>query len=51
MEVLIKPNYTDPKTKHKFIKDAVVCTGVMMRITDEHPNELDYWWTRSIPYM
>jgi len=51
VEVLIKTNWTDPQTLHKFIKDAVVCTGVMMRVTDEHPLELDYWWTQSIEYM
>lgn len=23
----------------------VVCTGIMLRITDEHPYHCDYWWT------
>jgi len=51
VEVLIKPNWTDPQTLHKFIKDGVVCTGVMMRVTHEHPLDLDYWWTQSSEYM
>jgi len=50
MEILVKPNSTCPKTGHRFIKDGVVCTGVMMRVTDRHPLELDYWWAQNPEY-
>jgi len=30
--------------------DAVVCTGIMMRITKEHPMDVAYWWRRDPNY-
>jgi len=48
LEWLFKANRTDPATGHKYLVDAVVCTGIMLRITEEHPMDLPYWW-RSDP--
>jgi len=50
LEWLFKPNHTDPATGHKYLVDAVVCTGIMMRITKEHPMDLPYWWRRDPSY-
>lgn len=50
MEWLFKPNHTDEITGHMFIKDAIVCTGIMIRVTREHPFDLDYWWTGDDKY-
>jgi len=40
LEVLIKPSTFQPKTGHKFLRDAAVCTGVMMRVSDKHPLDI-----------
>jgi alpha-kinase len=51
IEWLFRPTDFDPISKGYFIKDAIICTGVMMRITDIHPFELNYWWTRHVDFM
>eukprot|EP00854_Cymbomonas_tetramitiformis_P004921 gene4921-6003_t len=52
MEWLIKPNYTDPATGNRYIRDAIVCTGIMLRLTDEHPHNCPaYWWSRDPEYL
>lgn len=51
IEWLFRPTYFDPISKGYFIKDAIICTGIMMRITDTHPFELNYWWTQNADYM
>mmetsp|Transcript_3407 Transcript_3407/g.6201 ORF Transcript_3407/g.6201 Transcript_3407/m.6201 type:complete len:123 (+) Transcript_3407:759-1127(+) len=49
--ILVKPNSRCPDTGHAFIRDGVVCTGIMVRLTDKHPLELDYWWAQSPEYV
>lgn len=50
MEWLFKPNSVDDATGDRFIKDAIVCTGIMMRVTSQHPLELPLWWTGDDRY-
>mmetsp|Transcript_106719 Transcript_106719/g.299910 ORF Transcript_106719/g.299910 Transcript_106719/m.299910 type:complete len:719 (+) Transcript_106719:64-2220(+) len=51
MEWLFKPNYIDPATQHRFIKDSVVCTGIMVRVTKKHPIDENYWWSQSPGFL
>eukprot|EP00929_Paragymnodinium_shiwhaense_P053161 TRINITY_DN26615_c0_g1_i2.p1 TRINITY_DN26615_c0_g1~~TRINITY_DN26615_c0_g1_i2.p1 ORF type:complete len:388 (+),score=41.38 TRINITY_DN26615_c0_g1_i2:211-1374(+) len=50
MEWLFRPNFTDPATGLRFLKGGIVCTGIMMRVTDRHPYDLGYWWTGDPSY-
>lgn len=45
MEWLFRPTHYDDVTGCYFIKDTIICTGIMLRLTDKHPCDLDYWWT------
>ena len=41
LTILVKLNVVCPNTGHYFIQDGVVCTGVMVRVTDKRPLDLD----------
>lgn len=49
MEWLFRPTHTDDAGCF-YIKDAIVCTGIMLRLTDTDPCQLDYWWSRDAAY-
>jgi hypothetical protein len=51
MTWLFKPNHTDPDTGLTYVKDAIVCTGIMVRLTRDHPFECDYWWCQNQDYL
>lgn len=50
MEWLFKPNFTDSVTGSKFLSNVIVCTGIMVRVTKEHPLDLSYWWSQNLDY-
>jgi len=51
IEWLFKPTDFDPATGCYFIRDVIVCTGIMLRITDVHPTEVGYWWSKDPAYL
>ena len=33
-----------------FLEEAIVCIGIMVRITEKHPADMTYWWSSSEEY-
>mmetsp|Transcript_152974 Transcript_152974/g.285042 ORF Transcript_152974/g.285042 Transcript_152974/m.285042 type:complete len:640 (-) Transcript_152974:274-2193(-) len=51
IEWLFKPTYFDEASGSYFIKDEIICTGIMIRITDRYPCEMPFWWSQSEQYL
>jgi len=50
LEWLFAPDGQD-ETGLPIVKNAIVCTGIMLRLTDHHPSESNFWWSRNEEVM
>lgn len=50
LEWLFKPNFVDEQGRH-YVQDAIVCTGIMVRVTDRHPLDTERWWSMDEGYV
>lgn len=48
LEWLFKTEIQGPGQRY-YVKDAIVCTGIMLRLTDKDPNDCSFWWSGSQP--
>jgi len=50
MTWLFEPNETDEATGHRYLTDAIVCTGIMIRYSKQHPLDMPHWWSKNKQY-
>lgn len=48
---MFRPNHKDAAGKN-YVRDSIICTGIMLRITNKHPYDMKVnWWSEKLAYM